>query len=199
MTVSDEKTLEFYASEARTYAGRTRVAAYGLNNFLARISPGAKVLELGCGAGHDSLLMLQRGFDVTATDGSPEMAAQAERLLGRLVLVLPFDQLDDVERFDGIWASACLLHVPRAGLCSVLSRIHRALKPGGIFHASFKGGKGEGRDRFGRYFNYPSVDWLQQQYERAGWPSPVIQQRQGSGYDGEETLWLGITALKKQP
>lgn len=196
MAASDDQTLGFYASEAQAYANRPRAAARGLDDFLSRLPAGAKILELGCGGGQDSLAMLDRGFDVIATDGSPEMAETAERLLGRPVAVLPFDQLNDVECFDGIWANACLLHVPRAKLRAILSRIHRALKPTGIFYASFKAGDGEGCDRFGRYFNYPSADWLRQQYEQAGWPSPAIEQRQGGGYDGQDTLWLGVIAVK---
>ncbi|KQV43340.1 MULTISPECIES: class I SAM-dependent methyltransferase [unclassified Rhizobium] len=196
MTSSDEKTLNFYASEAQVYASRPRAVARGLDGFLSRLPTSAKILELGCGGGQDSLAMLERGFDVIPTDGSPEMTAAAEHLLDRPVAVLPFDQLDDVECFDGIWANACLLHVPRTELSAALSRIHRALKPAGIFYASFKAGDSEGRDRFGRYFNYPTADWLRLQYEESGWPSPAIEQREGGGYDGEETLWLGVTVVK---
>lgn len=196
MTASDDQTLDFYALEAHTYAGRPRTATRELDDFLAQMPDGAKILELGCGGGQDSLVMFERGFDVRPTDGSPEMAAAAERLLDRSVSVLPLNQINDVECFDGIWANACLLHVPRGELRGILSRIHHALKLGGIFYASFKAGGDEGRDRFGRYFNYPSADWLRQQYEQSGWPSPEILQRQGGGYDGQETLWLGATAVK---
>jgi SAM-dependent methyltransferase len=66
-----------------------------------------------------------------------------------------FDQLEESAAYDGVWASASLLHAPAAELTSDLARIHRALKPGGLFVASFKAGNGEGRDMFGRYYNYP--------------------------------------------
>ena len=55
----------------------------------------------------------RRGFDVTPTDGSPEMAEVASRRLGRPVGTLLFHDLDEVEAYDGVWANACLLHVPR--------------------------------------------------------------------------------------
>jgi SAM-dependent methyltransferase len=79
-----------------------------------------------------------------------------------------FDQLDAREVYDGVWASACLLHVPKEELAGILARIHRALKPDGIFYASFKTGESDGRDSLGRYYNYPSADWLSATYAAAG-------------------------------
>ena len=107
--------------------------------------------------------MLARGFDVSPTDGSPEMAEVASRRLGRPVGTLLFHDLDAVEAYDGVWANACLLHVPRPELAHMLSLIWRALKPGGVFYASFKTGDAEGRDTLNRYYNYPSPDWLRDQ------------------------------------
>ena len=48
------------------------------------------------------------------------------------------------------------------------ARIHRALKPAGVFYASFKIGDGDGRDTLGRYYNYPSPEWLQATYAARG-------------------------------
>lgn len=193
----DDRTLDFYAGEAETYALRARQTANArLDTFLDLLPPGAAILELGCGGGQDSQAMLARGFDVTPTDGSPEMARQAEDLLKRPVAVLPFDQLDASGLYDGVWANACLLHVPRANLAAVLSRIHKALKPGGMFYASFKAGSAEGRDRFDRYYNYPSSDWLEAQYAPLTWKSVDMTEAVGGGYDGEKTDWLHVTAIR---
>jgi SAM-dependent methyltransferase len=79
-----------------------------------------------------------------------------------------FDELDAREAYDGVWASACLLHVPRDELAGVLGRIHRALKPSGVFYASYKTGEGDGRDSLGRYYNYASLEWLEATYASAG-------------------------------
>ena len=92
----------------------------------ALLPPGAAILELGCGAGGDSAEMLARGFDVSPTDGSPEMAEVASRRLGRAVATLLFHDLDKLEAYDGVWANACLLHVPRDELAPILARIWRA-------------------------------------------------------------------------
>ena len=193
----DDRTLDFYAGEAETYALQARWTANArLSAFLDLPPAGAAILELGCGGGQDSHAMLERGFKVTPTDGSPDMARQAEAFLKRPVAVLPFDQLDAVDLYDGIWANACLLHVQRAELAGILSRIHRALKAGGIFYASYKAGTAEGRDRFDRYYNYPSPDWLLRQYAASPWQHIDIAEDTGSGYDGEKTAWLHVTAVR---
>jgi len=67
----------------------------------------------------------------------------ASQRLGRPVLQLTFQELELTAAFDGIWASASLLHVPRAEMPDVLHRLARALRPGGVLYASFKLGDGE--------------------------------------------------------
>ena len=78
-----------------------------------------------------------------------------------------------------------------------LARIHRALRPGGLFVASFKAGNGEGRDKFGRYYNYPDRATLENHYvQAASWAELVIAEQLGSGYDNQPTLWHWVTARK---
>jgi SAM-dependent methyltransferase len=164
----DETTLQFYRRNADSYAAWGKAPSARLISFLGLLPQGGSILELGCGAGNHAAEMLARGFVVRATDGSPEMAEVASRKLNHPVEVMLFDQLDAREAYDGVWASACLLHVPKEELASILARIHRALKPAGIFYASFKTGESDGRDSLGRYYNYPSADWLKTAYDAAG-------------------------------
>jgi SAM-dependent methyltransferase len=197
MTAQDDTTLTFYAEHASAYASRGHDAErHYLVRFLSMLSPGASIMELGCGAGQDSETMIAGGFDVTPTDGTPEIAREAERRLGRSVRVLLFGDIDMKNRFDGVWANACLLHVPRIELPAIISRIHTALKPGGVFYASFKAGAAEGRDQFNRYYNYPSADWLRHAYGPDRWEATVIEEAIGSGYDKKPTDWLHVTARK---
>ena len=87
----DEETLKFYRGNAEAYAGREVTSRHArLTAFLALLPPGARILELGCGAGGDTAEMLARGFDVRATDGSPEMAAVASKRIGGIVETLLF-------------------------------------------------------------------------------------------------------------
>lgn len=194
----DADTLAFYAAEAPVYAASgPDGASRDLAAFLDRLAPGARILELGCGGGRDAAAMLARGFDVDPTDGVAAMAARAEARIGRPVRVLRFEELDAVEAYDAVWAHASLLHVPRLALPAVLAAVHRALRPGGLHFASYKIGAAEGRDRFGRYFNYPSRDELAVAYARAGaWEVLATDERLGGGYDGRQGPWLAMTLRK---
>jgi SAM-dependent methyltransferase len=164
----DDDTLQFYRDNAEAYAAWAKAPSTRLVGFLAQLPPGGSILELGCGAGNHSKEMLSRGFVVRATDGSPEMAEVAARRLNHPVEAMLFHELDDHEAYDGVWASACLLHVPRDELAGILARIHRALKPAGLFYASYKIGDGDGRDSLGRYYNYLSPEWLETTYAASG-------------------------------
>lgn len=193
----DSETIKFYSIEAEAYTTRgTQASERHLRNFMARLPTGGRVLELGCGAGQDSEAMMTSGVDVVPTDGTPEIAAAAAKRLGQPVKVLLFEDIDERESFVGVWANACLLHVPREQLPSIVGRIHAALKPGGVFYASFKAGQAEGRDRFGRYYNYPSAEWLRQAYGADRWKAMEIQEEAGGGYDGLPTDWLHVVATK---
>jgi len=195
--MSQDETSAFYDGNAETYAARERrLPTKRLDAFLATLPAGGKILELGCGGGQDSAYMLDRGFDVTPTDGSAELARQAEKLIGRPVTVMRFQDLRATGEFDGVWAEASLLHVPRAELPDVFSRIHRALKPGAPLHASFKAGEAEGHDGFGRYYNYPSPDWLSECLTAGGWRDVALSEADGGGYDGKPTRWLFLTARR---
>ena len=194
----DEETLQFYRSHAEAYAGREITSRRArLTAFLALVLPGAVILELGCGAGGDTAEMLARGVDVHPTDGSPELAAVASKRLGRPVETLLFHELDAVEAYDGVWANACLLHVPRDDLANILSLIWRALKPGGAFFASYKEGDAGGRDTLNRYYNYPTPEWLRDTYAKAGrWSSLSIEAGEVLGFDNKRAAMLFVVARK---
>jgi len=194
----DDATLQFYRQNAEAYAQREITSRHArLAKFLALLPRGAAILELGCGAGGDSAEMLARGFDVTPTDGSPEMADVASRRLGRPIKTLLFHDLDAVAAYDGIWANACLLHVHREQLAHVLSLIWRAIKPGGAFYASYKAGEGDGRDTLNRYYNYPAEDWLRATYAQAGaWTNLSIETGEVRGFDDAMAKMFFVLARK---
>ena len=91
----------------------------------------------------DSRAFLKRGYEVTALDASGTMPELASRHIGRRALRMSFDQVRFRERFDGVWASASLLHVPRQSTAKMLERLVIALKVGGVMYASFKYGEEE--------------------------------------------------------
>lgn len=198
MPAFDPVTLEFYAREAPDYAasGPGGIGRH-LDGFLDRLAPGSSILELGCGSGRDAAHMTARGFMVEPTDGVAEMAELAQARLGNPVRVMRFDELDVVGRYDGIVAAYSLLHVPRSGLEDILQRIWRALKPGGWHVATYKAGLAEGRDRLGRYYNYPSEAEIRAWYARAAqWSFVETETGEGRGYEGGLSSYVMISLQK---
>ena len=110
--------------------------------FVKLLPSGAKILDLGCGSGRDSLAFQKRGFNVLAVDGAEEMVKHT------LSLGVPAQQMwiEDIafmNEFDAIWCCASLVHVKKERLPDVFNRIQQALKPTGIALVSFKKGRGE--------------------------------------------------------
>jgi len=196
----DSDTLAFYNKKAEWYVGvRPEAVADHLDEFLSLLPAKAKILELGCGGGVDTQYMIGQGFDVTAVDGSVSMAAIAEKRIGKAVAVMSFDELDFQDEYDGIVATASLLHIPRAELPSIISKIHRALHPGGWHVATLKTGGNEGRDEFGRYYNRPSRSQLETIYAGAGiWADMHFAEYSNEGHVGKPSRWIKVTVQKDQ-
>jgi len=195
--MTDDETLRFYTDHAAEYAQhRTQPSGEHLVDFLAALPKAARILELGCGNGMDAAHMQAQGFDVDATDGTPALVAEAQKRIGKSARVMRFAELEAEAGYDGVWACASLLHVEAASLHDVLARVRRALRPGGVFVASFKAGTGEGRDSYGRYYNYPSAKQLNDTYRAAGWSDIMLETNMGSGFDALPTAWLWVTARR---
>ena len=147
-------TLTYYDTHADAFAASTVDVDFSetQERFERLLSPGASILDFGCGSGRDSLRFLQDGFKVTAIDGSAELCAYAERLTGLKVRHELFQELEDVDAYDGIWACSSILHVPKTELADVFKRMRRALKDRGVIYTSFKYGDFEGM-RGDRYFS----------------------------------------------
>ena len=148
-----DKTLMYYAKNADKFTADTVSVNFSQTRekFLSRLDPGAEILDFGCGSGRDTKAFLDRGYHVTAVDGSPELCAIASAYTGIRVHQMLFRELDENETYDGIWACASILHVPSSELPDIFRRMLTALKPKGIIYTSFKYGTFEG-ERSGRRF-----------------------------------------------
>ncbi|MGB0519279.1 MAG: class I SAM-dependent methyltransferase, partial [Candidatus Puniceispirillaceae bacterium] len=150
----DRDTMAAYAANIDKY--RNLVTKIGgnsrLDGFLARLSEGAEILDLGCGVGDSAVRMRDAGFAVSCTDASPDMVATANDLHGLDAVQKSFSELQEDAAYDAVWASFSLLHAPRAEMPANLVRIHRAIRPGGLFYMGLKLGAGEARDAAGRFY-----------------------------------------------
>jgi SAM-dependent methyltransferase len=96
---------------------------------------GKYLLDLGCGAGENSVYFAQLGARCVATDYSPGMVDVAVKLAerngveveGKVINAMAIDFPDNT--FDIIYASNLLHHIPDPKM--VLQEMHRVLKPGG--------------------------------------------------------------------
>lgn len=70
-------------------------------------------LTLGCGAGRDTKYFLSRGYQVDAVDGSEQLCRIASEYTEIKVRQMLFQELDEKEKYDGIWACASILHLPK--------------------------------------------------------------------------------------
>ena len=153
------ETLLYYEQNAVKYSNDTVDVSFVevQDRFLSYLKPGAYILDFGCGSGRDTRFFLGKGYKVDAIDGSTKLCDMASQLTGIPVRNMLFSELDDIEKYDGIWACSSILHLPKDELKDVLNKMLRALKSGGFVYTSFKYGDFEGY-RNQRYFTYFTED-----------------------------------------
>ena len=109
-----------------------------LEEFTARVAPGARVLDLGCGPGVPSTRVLADRFEVTGVDFSETQLDAARRNVPEASLV--HGDLMHVDfapgSFDGVTAFYSIIHVPREEHGPLFQRVSRWLVPGGLFLAT---------------------------------------------------------------
>jgi SAM-dependent methyltransferase len=155
-------TSAAYDQIAAEYAARPdldQVMDNVRRRFAARLAPGAPVLDIGCGPGHDTAALRGLGLSACGLDRSRGMLAQAlnphppapspaaagEGQSGGLPLLLgDMRQLPVRDAaLDGLWVCASFLHTPKRDALAVLRELHRALRPGGLLFVGVKQGDGE--------------------------------------------------------
>lgn len=167
---SDKNTLDYYNSKAK---------------------------DFGCGSGRDTKYFLSKGFGVDAIDGSEELCKIASEYTGIQVKQMLFEELDEVEAYDGVWACASILHAEKKQLPNIMKKIATATKKGGTVYTSFKYGDFEGV-RNGRFFTYLTeesfkdlLNMVQGLVIEKLWISADVRAERG------EERWLNIV-LRKQ-
>ncbi len=165
-------------------------------------SGGQEILELGCGSGVQTKLLLDLGLSVVGIDISPNMILEAKKrapkgkyLVGDIASV-GFAK----DSFDGVYARASLLHIPKNLIPKVLLSIHKMLKDGGYFYLAIKEGKDEGEVedvRHGinveRFFSLFVKEEIEKLMETAGFK--IIELNTYTRAGGS-TTWIQVIAQK---
>ena len=150
-----DSTIEYYEKNANTFFNETFEGDFSelYSRFLKHVPENGYILDFGCGSGRDSKAFIEKGYRVKAVDGSQELCNLASQFINHKVECMRFDELDDIEEYDAIWACASIIHVDKNELPSILNKMVNALKKDGVMFISFKIGTGY-EIKEGRYFNY---------------------------------------------
>lgn len=178
----------------------------GTDEFISRLPPGGSVLDVGCGTGVKAKYLLAHGLRVTGTDISAKMLAIAEREApGGVYHKLSMSELDTLsETFDGVFAQASLLHIPKADAGGVVRQMAERTKPGGLVYVAVKEAR-EGKPAeevvhendygydYERFFSYFTMAELEQYLMDAG--MRVVWHSRNQHPSGK-TVWLQIIGQK---
>ena len=146
-------TLDYYDNNANEFYKSTVNVEFATmqEHFLTKLKKSSYILDFGCGSGRDTKYFLEQGYRVDAIDGSKELCRLASEYTGIEVKNMFFQELSEVDKYDGIWACSSILHLPMDELVEVMQKMVVALKENGIIYTSFKYGTFAG-ERNGRFF-----------------------------------------------
>lgn len=170
-----------------------------LRNLLREVPRKARLLDLGCGAGQDSGDLRRAGFRPVGVDLSRPLLQYARRMSPGLALVqadirrLPYH----IESFDGVWAAASLIHLPKSAVRIGLKELAMLVKPGGVLTATFVHGRGSGLRHSGWIPGRFMSRWYKQELAcavvRAGWT--ILQLTTVSNQE-RKGRWLNLMARR---
>lgn len=204
MEQHEQVTITEYQATAESFREGTwnHDVSQNRNALVAAIpkNPG-KILDLGCGPGRDLMAFKSQGHTVVGLDATPAFVEMAQQACGCEVWQQSFLSLDlPPETFDGIFANASLIHVPRAEMVRVLKDLWRSLVPSGAIMMSMVRGDGEGYNVRPTGYRYVA-GW---EYETL---APCVEQANFEildhyyrlpGLPREQQSWIVIVARKRE-
>jgi len=173
----------------------------------AQTLPGKRVIDIGCGPGHDAYHFAELGYQVTGVDYSDEMIKVAAKLqesdnppdfqVGDMRGV---GEMFDENSFDGAWVSASMLHIPEEDIPQVLKGIRKIVVNGGKVYIGLKAGKQGARlvegDKYGKPMEREFVFWEEENFRRVAEENGIKVERlveeKGGKTGKEETSWLNF-------
>ena len=109
-----------------------------IEDLASRLTPGARILDIGCGAGVPAdRLLVDAGFEVTGIDISQVQIDRARVLVPHASFICGdiVDFVLEPERFDAIISLYALIHIPLQDQRDLLPRVFQALHADGLFLA----------------------------------------------------------------
>lgn len=202
----DPKTLAFYANNAGDIAQRYESVASPVERyFAAAFTPGARVLDIGCGSGRDLARLLDCGFEaygIEPVQALREAAVAAHpELSGRIIDgALPQTGEAFAGDFDGILCSAVLMHLPDTDLLDAALAIRRLLKPNGRLLLSIPASRSDvlagNRDEGGRLFSPYAADEISLLFERLGF-APIGRWTSADALGRSDASWTTLLVERR--
>lgn len=201
MEQHEQVTIAQYQAEADSFKAGTwgHDVSQNRDALLAALpkNPG-KILDLGCGPGRDLVAFKAQNQTAIGLDATPAFVEMA-RASGCEVWQQSFLSLNlPTDCFDGIFANASLIHVPRDQMAKVLQDLWRSLILNGVLLMSMGRGDWEGytpRTSGHRYVVAWEYETLAPCLEQAGF-TIINHYYRPPGLPRQEQSWLVIVAKK---
>ena len=197
--MADAKTLIAYDALVDDYANLVCEQPIDptLTAFIDRLKVDDYVLDLGCGPAQASATMREHGLRVDPVDASSEMVKLANSKYNIGARLATFDDIQVNAVYDAIWANFSLLHAGADELPDILSALHRALKPRGLFHIAMKTGGGTMRDNLDRLYSYYTHEQLHDYLTQAGFNVGDSVHGEAKGLAGGVEPWMAVSCYAR--
>jgi SAM-dependent methyltransferase len=115
-----------------------------IKDFMALLPESPRILDFGCGPGHESMRLVLAGAEVVGIDFSPECIKVARQRCSECRFeVMDFYALDKtLGIFDGIFASGSLIHAGNDKIETVIKNAAELLRNNGCFLMIVQEGQG---------------------------------------------------------
>ena len=146
--------MQYYNENAQKFIDNTLNVDMSefYNKFLEFIPPNGRILDIGCGPGRDLHYFKKQGYTAIGIEPSNELCKFAKSYAKCEVKNISIQDIHPQEKFEGIWASASLLHLKPIELIESLAKIAQLMTEDSPFYCSFKKGDFEGNRPDGRFF-----------------------------------------------
>ena len=171
--------------------------------FIDSLPKGGLVLDVGCAGGRDAEKLSKEGFKVVGIDFVEDFIDESRKRLPevdfRVMDMMRMDFGD--EAFDGIWASAVIVHIKKEDIPRVLNEYSRVLKGKGCLYLYVKKGKGTVlmNDKLSqvrkRLFSFFEKDELEEFLNDGGFK--IIKSKVFNDHAGRDLQWIAVIAKKK--
>ena len=144
----------YYESNAERYAAETLSADMSeqYQSFLPLLKKRAKILDVGSGSGRDAYYFQRHGYEVTALEPSKNLCREIRKGFSGEIVCSDIQSYQPMERYDGIWACASLIHLQEEEILCFFKKMDMYLSDNGIVYASGKCGISTGEVADGRFF-----------------------------------------------